>query len=94
MSHSAAWAQEKKRRKATLDRKTGVADRRRERIRFDNEWHAAFGKRDTVRDDEFVTDDVEGVETEAVVADDPEKLRILKGAARHVRHDEAQKEDS
>eukprot|EP00438_Fugacium_kawagutii_P000480 Skav216940 [mRNA] locus=scaffold3396:50058:57739:+ [translate_table: standard] len=93
VSHSAAWAQEKKRRKATLDRKTGVAERRKERIRLDNEWHAAFDQPDTVRDDEFVTDEVEGIETEAVVADDPEKLRLLKGTSHHVRHHEAQKED-
>lgn len=62
VSHSSAWAQEKKRRKATLRRKEGVGRRRAELKEADLQWHAEFDEK-KVKEEEFHTEILEGVES-------------------------------
>ena len=67
VSHSTAWAQEKKRRKATLHRQSGGESRLKERIDLDLKWHEEFDNAEKpVKEEEFQDDILEGVETEAV----------------------------
>lgn len=93
VSHSAACAQEKKRRKATLHRKEGGADRARERIRLDKEWHAEFDSKQ-VEESEYQDDTFGGVETEAVVDDGDGNLRVLKGKSKQLRRGEMKAKDA
>eukprot|EP00435_Cladocopium_sp_Y103_P036193 s510_g9.t1 len=90
VSHSAAWVQEKKRRKATLKRKEGVADRRRELKAADLAWHEAFDSK-AVKDEEFHDEALEGIETEAVEEADDGTVRVLKGKAKLVKRGQLKK---
>ena len=85
-SHSQAWFQEKKRRKAALHRQQGTAERAAERKSLDLKWHEEFdsGK---VKDEDFVdTTGLEaGIETEAVDATVPGKIKVFSGGNKAVR---------
>ena len=83
VSHSAAWAHEKKRRKATLHRQKGTQQRATERKRLDDEWHAEFDSK-PVKEEEFQDEVLEGVETEAVEALDDGGIRVFTGEAKQV----------
>ena len=92
VSHSQAWREERKRRKATLHRKSGVADRA-ERIRLDKAWHKEFDTK-KVKDEEFFDEAHEHVETEAVIPEDGGRMRILRGEAKAVRRGKLKKKDA
>lgn len=87
-SHSSAWFQEKKRRKAT----GGAAERAQERKDLDLRWHEEFdsGK---VTEAEYHDETAQGIETEAVEDTKDGKMRVLKGKAKAVRRGKLQKED-
>ena len=88
VSHSTAWAQEKKRRKATLHRQSGGESRLKERIDLDLKWHEEFDNAEKpVKEEEFQDDILEGVETEAV-EEVGGKVRVLKGEAKFVKRGE------
>ena len=87
-SHSSAWAQEKKRRKATLHRQSGGESRLKERKELDLKWHEEFDNAEKpVKEEEFQDDVLEGVETEAV-EEIGDKVRVLKGEAKFVKRGE------
>ena len=79
-SHSQAWLQEKKRRRAALHRQSGAATRASERKALDLQWHEEFDSKQ-VKPEEFV--DTSGldanIETEAVDATQPGRIRVFKG---------------
>ncbi|CAK9017768.1 Retrovirus-related Pol polyprotein from transposon TNT 1-94 [Durusdinium trenchii] len=81
-SHSLAWSQERKRRKATLHRQQGVADRAAERIKMDKERHEEFDSR-PVKEEEFDKAD-NTIETEAVQEMDDGMVRVFTGQAKRV----------
>ena len=83
VSHSAAWAHEKKRRKATLHRQEGSQKRAVERKRLDDEWHAEFDSK-PVKEEEFQDDVLEGVETEAVEVLEEGGIRVFTGETQQV----------
>ena len=88
VSHSTAWAQEKKRRKATLHRQSGGESRLKERMDLDLKWHEEFDNAEKpVKEEEFQDDILEGVETEAV-EEVGGKVRVLKGEAKFVKRGE------
>ena len=82
-SHSLAWSQERKRRKATLHRQQGVADRAAERIRMDKEWHEEFDSK-PVKEEEFDKEEDNTIETEAVQEMDDGMVRVFTGQAKRV----------
>ncbi|CAK9049785.1 Retrovirus-related Pol polyprotein from transposon TNT 1-94 [Includes: Protease [Durusdinium trenchii] len=82
-SHSLAWSQERKRRKATLHRQQGVADRAAERIRMDKEWHEEFDSK-PVKEEEFDKEEDNTIETEAVQEMDDGTVRVFRGQAKRV----------
>ena len=85
VSHSAAWAQEKKRRKAALNRKAGQKERREEFKQADLAWHEEFDDANRPAQKEEYEDDVaEGIETEAVDTLGGDKMRIHSGKAKAV----------
>ena len=84
VSHSKASFEEKKRCKATLHRKEGTADRAKERLEMDARWHEEFDKA-KVKDDEFHDETAGGIEIEAVVIEDDNRMRVLSGKAKVVR---------
>lgn len=64
--HHVAWKAEKGRRRAILDRRRGTADRARERLRLDAEWHEKYDNPDAphrgvqrIEDEEGVDQDIE-----------------------------------
>ena len=91
-SHSAAWFQEKKRRRATLNRQKGTSDRAAERIRLDQEWHAEFDSK-KVKEEEYEDETFGGMETEAVVEEEG-KMRVLSGKAKQLKRGELKAEDA
>ena len=79
-AHHLAWKNEKGRRRAILKRKSGVADRARERTHLDGEWHK--------KHEPFKTGskrhDVEGLEAELeteIIDDRRRDLRQAFGAS-------------
>ena len=93
VSHSKAWADEKKRRKATLHRKIGAKERAEERLRLDQEWHKEFDSK-KVKDEEYHDETLGGIETEAVVEEDTGKMRVLTGKAKQVRRGQLKRKDA
>ena len=93
VSHSKAWAEEKKRRKATLHRQSGGKERAIERLRLEGEWHKEFDSK-AVKEEEFHDETLGGIETEAVVEDEPGKLRVLKGKAKQIKRGELKRKDA
>ena len=91
-SHSAAWFQEKKRRKAALNRQKGTSDRAAERIRLDQEWHAEFDSK-KVKEEEYDDETFGGMETEAVV-EEGDKIRVLSGKAKQLKRGELKAKDT
>ena len=79
-SHSLAWSQERKRRKATLHRQQGVADRAAERIKMDKEWREEFDSR-SVKEEEFDREEDNAIETEAAQEMDDGMVRVSKQSA-------------
>lgn len=94
VSHSKAWADEKKRRKATLHRKSGESERVKEKLDMEEKWHAEFDKQDTVKEEEYHDETAGGIETEAVVEDDNGKIRVLTGKAKQLKRGELRKKDA
>ena len=92
VSHSAAWAQEKKRRRATLSRQQGTGSRARERINLDKKWHRSFDS-GQVKDEEYQNDILEGVETEGVEDIGGGKVRVLTGDARVAKKSQLRQAD-
>ena len=92
-SHSQAWTQEKKRRRATLFRKQGMPERTAEKLRLDAEWHAEFDSK-KVKDEEFQDEHsgISGIETEAIVEKD-DKIQVLSGGAKEVKRGKLRKRD-
>ena len=85
VSHSAAWAQEKKRRKAALNRKAGQKERREEFKKADLAWHEEFDDANRpVQEGDNEDDVAEGIETEAVDTLGGDKVRIHSGKAKAV----------
>ena len=85
-THSQAWLQEKKRRKAALHRQKGTAARAAERKALDLKWHEEFDSK-RVKDEEFIDEaglDAE-IETEAVDATVPGRIKVFSGGSRTVR---------
>lgn len=91
-SCSAAWFQEKKRRRATLNRQKGTSDRAAERIRLDQEWHAEFDSK-KVKEEEYEDETFGVMETEAVVEEGGE-MRVLSGKAKQLKRGELKDEDA
>ena len=91
-SHSAAWFQEKKRRRATLNRQKGTSDRAAERIRLDQEWHAEFDSK-KVKEEEYEDETFGGMETEAVV-EEGDRIRVLSGKAKQLKRGELEAKDA
>ena len=79
--HSVAWRKEKGRRRATLFRQRGVADRAQQRRELEEQWRAQHmsGKRkftDYQEEDDGVNLDFQGVETEVI--DETEKGLVVR----------------
>ena len=91
-SHSSAWFQEKKRRKATLHRKSGAAERAVERKEQDLKWHQAFDSK-KVKESEFHDETAQGIETEAIQDTKDGRIRVLTGSAKVVRRGRLKKQD-
>ena len=90
ISHSVAWSQEKKRRRATLKRKQGIVDRTRERLDMDRQWHEEFDSKE-VKDEEFFDETAGGIETEAVEDTKDGRIRVLGGKAKQIKRGELEK---
>ena len=92
-THSQAWAQEKKRRRATLHRKSGMPERTAEKLRLDAEWHAEFDSK-KVKAEEFEGEhtEVSGVETEAVV-EKKDTIQVLTGKTKEVKRGKLKSKD-
>ena len=92
VSHSEAWRQEKKRRKATIHRQSGTSERARERLELDKKWHEEFdtGK---VQDDEFHDEAASNIETEGVEEVGDGKIKVLKGKALQIKRGELKAKD-
>ncbi|CAE7245381.1 unnamed protein product [Symbiodinium sp. CCMP2592] len=90
VSHSQAWHEEKKRRKAALHRQQGTADRAKERLENERAWHREFDSR-PVKEEEYHDEAAPGLETEAVEETDQGRLRVLTGSARQVKRGELRK---
>lgn len=81
VSHSQAWSQERKRRKATLFRQSGTGERAREKIELDNKWHEEFDSR-PVKQEEYEDQAAPGIETEAIEDTKDGRIRVLAGQHR------------
>ena len=81
-SHSSAWLQEKKRRKATLHRQQGTAARAKERKDLDAKWHEEFDSEpvDPLEFEDENAVDAE-IETEAVELKDGDRLKVYSGSS-------------
>ena len=84
VSHSKAWFEEKKRRKAALHRKSGSKERAEEKLNLEKKWHEEFDSK-PVKEEEFRDEAASGIETEAVIEEDDGKIRVLTGKAKQVR---------
>ena len=93
-SHSQAWSQEKKRRRATLHRKSGMPERTAEKLRLDAEWHAEFDSK-KVKSEEFQDEHsgISGIETEAIVEKGDEEIQVLSGGAKEVKRGKLRKKN-
>ena len=82
MSHSAAWAEEKKRRKAALNRKAGQKGRREEIKQADLARHEEFDDANRpVQKEDYEDDAAEGVETEAADTLGGDKVKEVTASA-------------
>ena len=93
VTHSKAWSEEKKRRKATLHRRSGAPERAAERLRQDEAWHREFDTK-KVKDEEYHDETLGGIETEAVVETEDGGIRVLRGNARPVRRGQLKRKDA
>lgn len=66
VSHSKAWFEEKKRRKAALHRKSGSKERAEEKLNLEKKWREEFDSK-PVKEEEFRDEAASGIETEAVI---------------------------
>ena len=92
VSHSKAWFEEKKRRKATLHRRSGGKERAEEKLRLDEAWHKEFDSK-KVKDEEYHDETLGGIETEAVVVEE-DKIRVLSGKPKLVRRGHLKRKDA
>ena len=92
VSHSQAWTEEKKRRRATLHRQQGTAERAKERLENERKWHREFDSR-PVKEEEYHDEAAPGLETEAVEETEPGKLRVLTGSVKQVKRGELKKDE-
>jgi len=100
VTHSVAWADEKKRRRASQRRAEGFTEASQRRADLEREWHDRFDQSGQLKasdysDKERVGDDeaLEGIETE-VIDTSGTKLRVLSGAAKYRRVSDVSPEEA